>query len=363
MQAMYYQRMGADSGPAGHVRTEEQRLGRRSAGDTTAETGRESPDVKEAIERRDLARDRLLSAAIAFCDGTIGAAQLRAVREFLREQDLHFARLTGRGAPPFVEPPTVVRPVSSPREKVVAEEPVAAKPGPAKGAPDIPAAAVPAQGGQLPGLPPHGPRVAPLAKGEIGLEIAARLAGLDRKMSRLEQDFSLGRVNSTQYQAIRRHYTEQREVALRLHANNPKSDRWRVVLEEGRTEFILQLNEAACLGFALYDLNTRHRIYLEGTMGQSAEEAMALLGTFGPPTSESSQGLMLATRTDDGNSLLLIPGRFSAALITFSEDPPGWQVRALREVHRNFEAANAASLARGERRTLVFPDVGRIVKT
>lgn len=358
MQAMYYQRMGADPGRAREVQTEEQRLGRRSASESSAEMGRESPEIREAIERRDLARDRLLSAAIAFCDGTIGAAQLRAVREFLREQDLHLARLTGRGAPPFVEPPTVVRPVSPPREKPGPAEPVPAKPGPEKKARRLAA-----QEEQWLGGPPQGPSSTPLAKGEIGLEIAARLAGLDRKMSRLEQDFSLGRVNSTQYQAIRRHYTEQREVALRLHASNPKSDRWRVVLEEGRTEFILQLNEAACLGFALYDIKTRHRIYLEGTMGQSAEEAMALLGTFGPPTSESSPGLMLATRTDDGNSLLLIPGRFTAALITFSEDPPGWQVRALREVHRNFEAANAASLARGERRTLVFPDVGRIVKT
>jgi hypothetical protein len=363
MQAMYHQRMGADPGPAGQVQTKEQRLGRRSAGESTAEMGRESPEIKEAIERRDLARDRLLSAAIAFCDGTIGAAQLRAVREFLREQDLHLARLTGRGTPPFVEPPTAVRPVSPPREKLAAAEPVAARPGLEQGATGIPAAGIPPQEEQWLGLPPQGSSAPPLAKGEIGLEIAARLAGLDRKVSRLEQDFSLGRVNPTQYQAIRRHYTEQREVALRLHANNPKSDRWRVVLEEGRTEFILQLNEAACLGFALYDIKTRHRIYLEGTMGQTAEEAMALLGTFGPPTSESSPGLMLATRTDDGNSLLLIPGRFTAALITFSEDPPGWQVRALREVHRNFEAANAASLARGERRALVFPDVGRIVRT
>jgi len=358
MQAMYYHRMKADSGREREVQTEEQRLDRRSSRVSPGEAGGESPEVKEAIRRRDLARDRLLSAAIAFCDGTIGAAQLRAVREFLREQDLQLARLTGHATPPFVEPPTVVRPASAAPQRLIPVEPIPAEAGAEKGA-----ARAPSQEEQWLGRPSPVPSSTPLAKGEMGLEIAARLAALDRKMSRLEQDYSLGRVNSTQYQAIRKHYTEQREVALRLHASNPKSDRWRVVLEEGRTEFILQLNEAACLGFALYDIRTRHRIYLEGTMGRSAEEAMALLGTFGPPTSESSPGLMLATRTDDGNSLLLIPGRFTAALITFSEDPPGWQVRALREVHRNFEAANAASLARGERRSLVFPDVGRIVKT
>ena len=288
------------------------------------------PEIQAALKRLEMARERLLSAAIAFCDGSISAGQLKAVREFLREQDLQLTRLTGRQIPPFAleQPPIEPRPV-----------------------PEAP-----------PPPPQAQSREEPSPAGPIDPEIGVQLESLDRKLGVLEENYTLGRINATQYKAIRHHYSEQREVALKLHAANPASDRWRVVLEEGRTVFLMQLNEAACRGFALYDIQTRARIFLEGTMGKTAEEAMTLLGTFCPPAAGGSAGRMLATRTEDGMSLLLIPGQHTAALMTFSQDPPGWQVRTLREVHRNFEAANHATLARGERTTLVFPDVSRIVK-
>ena len=286
------------------------------------------PELQAALDRLDQAQARFLDAALGFCEGSISAGQLRAVRELLREQDLQVTRLSGRQVPPFVQPQSepALRPVPEPA------------PPPASDLPPAPPAA-------------EGPE-----------ELAGQLTTLERKLARLEEDFAQGRINATQYQAIRRHYLEQREVALKLHATNPSSDRWRVVLEEGMTVFLLQLNEAVCRGFALYDIETRGRIFLEGAMGRPAEEAMALLGTFGAAPGGAADGRMLATRADDGTSLLLIPGRHTAALAIFSQDPPGWQVRALREVHRNFEVANQAALARGERRGLVFPDLSRIVK-
>ncbi len=71
---------------------------------------------------------------------------------------------------------------------------------------------------------------------------------------------------------------------------------------------------------------------------------------------------MYATRTDSGHTLLLIPGRYAAALVVFSEDPPSWQVRALREVLSNFEIANRVSLEKGNRQALIFPSLRRFVK-
>ncbi len=305
-------------------------VGLRRAGPKAGEETLVGPEIQVALKNLEMARERLLAAAIAFADGEISGPQLRAVREFYREQDLLLTRLTGSQVPPFADDRTGVAPETVPEAHA-----------------PFPAPVEPLQG-------------MPLAE-EAGEELGAQLASLERKMARLEQDFALGTINPTQYRAVRRHYHEQREVALKLHATNPSSDRWRVILEEGKTIFLLQLNEAACLGFAIYDIQSRGRIFLEGSMAHSAEEAMALLGTFGPPTS-SGNGRMLATRTDDGDSLLLIPGKHTAALVRFTSDPPGWQVRALREVHRNFEAANHISLARGERITLVFPDVSRMVK-
>lgn len=277
------------------------------------------------------ARERMLSAALAFCDGTISAGQLRAVRELLREKDSHLAKLEGVAAPVFVEDP-------APGEVELVDN--------------------------QSGLNQSIQETLELElETEDAPELMEMLTALDEKLDRLEDDFEHGRINATQYRAIRRHYQEQREVALRLKQSHPRSDRWRVVLEEGRTTFLMQLNEAICTCVSLFDLNSRERIFLQGEMPPAAEEAMGLLRTFGPSRKDAGPGRMLATHLDDGSCLLLIPGRFTAVLAVFSQDPPGWQVRALREVLLNFEAANRAGLRKSQHDKLVFPDLRRFVRS
>jgi hypothetical protein len=288
-------------------------------------------ELSDTRKRVETARDRLLAAAVAFCDGSISAGQLRAVREFLREQQEHLSDMEGSAKAPFrVErPPTA--PLANP--DVVPAAPVAqAKPAPLE------------------------------VEARISAELAQGLQDLDAKMARLENDFQQGRINASQYRAIRKHYVEQRHVALRLKEAHPESDRWRVVLQEGKTTFLLQLNEAVCRSVAFYDIKSRERLFRHGDMPAAAEAAMSLLGTFGGSTGEGGAERMLATQTEDGSALLLIPGRYTAALVVFSQEPPGWQVRALREVHRNFEAGNKGALDRGARHALVFPDLTRFVR-
>lgn len=289
-----------------------------------------SPELAEAMTQLDSARGRMLSAALAFCDGTISAGQLRAVRELLREKEIRVSNLEGDSSPVFVEEEPGISPKSD--VDVVAAEPLAESEVDQISSPDAP-------------------------------ELKNMLQALEQKMARLEDDFQHGRINASQYRAIRRHYEEQREVALRLKQAHPHSDRWRVVLEEGRTSFLMQLNEAVCRSIALFDMDSRERIFLQGNLPKSAEEAMGLLRTFGPSGDEGAQGRMLATHTDDGSALLLIPGNFTAALAVFSQDPPGWQVRALREVHLNFEAANRVHLRKKNHAALIFPDLNRFVRS
>lgn len=297
-----------------------------------------SPEAKEAQEKLDQAEQRFLSAAIAFCDGLISEGQLRAVREMLREKELRLGELLGEETAPFVEEERAPTP---PRDGQVEPLP--------DSAPD--SSATTDQSG--------GAGATPVSPSE---ELRAKLAQLDEKLERLEVDFQQGRINASQYRAIRRHYLEQHEVAMRLHKANPASDRWRVVLEEGKTSFLMQLNEAECRCIAFYDIATRECIYLEGELPDEADEAMRFLSTFGPPPTDQHSGRMFATQTDDGLNLLLIPGRYTAALVAFSDEPPGWQVRALREVVRNFEAANKAPLSRGQRKALVFPNLERFFR-
>ena len=295
-------------------------------------------ELELAREQMESARRRMLQAGIAFCDGSISVGQLRAVRELLREQELRVVQLEGAGQNqrPFVEAPRarpVVKAAAAPALTTEADDPDEE-------------------------FEDHGTP----GTGDIADDLKRMLTGLERKIDRLETDFQQGRVNAAQYRAIRRHYLEQRDVATRLRQAHPESDRWKVVLEEGKTSFLMQLNEAVCHALALYDIAKRERFFVQGTMPPSTDEALALLRTFGPTGPDPNAGRILATQAEDGSALLLIPGEFTAALVAFSQQPPGWQVRALREVHRNFEAANTVPLTRGDRRSLIFPDLSRFIR-
>jgi hypothetical protein len=284
--------------------------------------------VHEAEEHLELARTRMLSAAVAFCDGAISTGQLRAVRELLREQEKRLAALNQNPVPPFVEE-------ASPQATPVHE----VEPG------------SPLEWEAVPDLP-----------GDVSPELRDMLVTLDQKIDRLEVDRQQGRINASQYRAIRKHYLDQRQVAVRLQRAHPDSDRWRVVLEEGKTSFLLQLNEAVLRSFTLYDFRTRVRIYSQGALPPAAEQAFKLLGTFGPDGPQAQPGRMLGMQAEDGSSYLLIPGKYTVALVVFTQDPPAWQLRAMREVHSNFETANKGTLARGERATLIFPDLSRFIR-
>jgi hypothetical protein len=292
-----------------------------------------SPEMRAALDKLELAKDRFINAAIAFCEGSISAGQLRAARELLRERETKLTKLKGQEPVPFVEE--------------------APKP-PAPQAPEVVTTV-----GPLEGASPD--EIAPDEKASP--ELADKIVQLDQKIARLEKEYQQGIINNAQYRAIRKHYLEQREVAMRFSETFPESTRWRAVLEEGKTTYLMQLHEATCMGIGFYEVKERERIYAEGHIPHAAEASMALLGTFGKGDDDFSSGRVFATQTDDGLALLLVPGRFTLCLAVFSQAPPTWQVGALREVHRNFEAANQTMLKRGVTRNLVYPDLTRFIKS
>ena len=286
----------------------------------------------QAHSRLERARGRFLLAALAFCDGSISAGQLRAARELLREQEQTLSLEEGQQhTRPFVEePPTQ---------------------------PHVPDSET------LPGSPiPGTPSEELVVLEDLEEDLKSMLGSLDSKMQRLEHDFQQGRINASQYRAIRRHYVQQRDVALRMRRSYPESDRWKLVLEEGKTSFLLQLNEASIQSVSFYHIPTGELILYQGESEDDEGETQSLLNAMKANVGGAQSSRMLATRAKSGAVVLLMPGRFSAAIVRFSQEPPGWQARALREVHRNFEAANKPALERGERKALVFPDFSRFFK-
>ncbi len=310
-------------------------------GAARAEDPRPADSLARAQERLAQARERLLEAAIAFCDGQISAGQLKAVRELLREREREVAHLLG------------------PRQKPVPAQPLARD----RQAPKPADPARPLGRPQTPAPPKASATdMADPAAADLPVELRQRLAVLEQKLARLEQARRVGQVNRAQYEAIRKHYIEQREVALRLHARNPQSDRWRVVLEPGKTTFLMKLYEATCLCVAIYDMRTQEQLHIEGQPPSALEEAVAFLRAFSRRASNAGRGKIYATQAESGETLLFIPGVHTAALVAFEGEPPNWQVAALHELHRNFEAVNHAALEAGKRQGLVLPNLTRFVK-
>ncbi len=307
--------------------------GVHSSGNTAPASGRVVNS--EAHAQLELARQRLLSAAIAFCDGSISAGQLRAVRELLREKEQNLNQLEGKFTPPFQEEPIPVPPILNP---------------------DV----VPAHSVET--METEDLKTESTTSSMINTELRDMLLTLEQKLQRLEQDFEQGIVNPAQYRAIRKHYLDQKSVAGRMGKLHPENELWRVVLEEGKTTFLMQVNEAQVFGVAFYEITSKQRLFHEGVIPGEAQQAITILQTFGIKPGDSDESRMFATQTDDGKVMLLIPGRLTVAIVIFSQEPPNWQVRALREIHHNFESANRASLEQKRTGSLIFPDLSRFFR-
>jgi len=306
--------------------------GVHSSGNTAPASGRVVNS--EAHAQLELARQRLLSAAIAFCDGSISAGQLRAVRELLREEQ-NLSQLEGKFTPPFKKEPEPALPIINP---------------------DV----VPARSAET--IEAENTKPEPATSSMINTELRNMLLTLEQKLQRLEQDFEQGIVNPAQYRAIRKHYLDQKSVASRMGKLHPENELWRVVLEEGKTTFLMQVNEAQVFGVAFYEITSKQRLFHEGVIPGEAQQAITILQTFGIKPGDSDESRMFATQTDDGKVMLLIPGRLTVAIVIFSQEPPNWQVRALREIHHNFESANRASLEQKRTGSLIFPDLSRFFR-
>ena len=295
------------------------------------ESQRINPELDAALKRLRNARTQFISAAIAFCDGLISDGQLRATRELLRKKELLVEQLAKGDEIPIIEESL---PEGPPQELEVVDT------GPLETETEVDLT-----------LPE-----------DLNPDLKTKLEELNRKYERLKEDYKRGHINASQYNAIRAHYLEQREVALRLRITHPGSNRWQVVLEEGKTTFLMQLNEAACISVGIYDMKSRERIFVQGEMPAPAEASMSLLSTFGNSKIDPSSDRMYATQIEDGSSLLLIPGIHTVCLVAFTQPPPDWQVRALREVHRHFETANMSALGQGKRKCLIFPNMKRFIR-
>ncbi|MEP7290867.1 MAG: hypothetical protein ABI835_03740 [Chloroflexota bacterium] len=179
---------------------------------------------------------------------------------------------------------------------------------------------------------------------------------LRNKMALIADEFGNGKINRAQFDALYQRYGEQRTIIERLIERDPESSAWKQVLGVGQTGFLRQHFEAQALYYVVYRHNQPEPILSSGKQQPVLALIEPALRRIWSMNFRPQQGLGRRA-IGDSQWLLIATGDQAATAIMFSLEPSIAQARLVRDLHADFERANAAALARGwivpER--MVFP--------
>lgn len=180
---------------------------------------------------------------------------------------------------------------------------------------------------------------------------------LRRKMEAIADEFSAGKLNRAQFNAMYQRYSEQRTIIERLLQRNPQSDAWKqVIAQRGQTGFLRAQYAAIPLMFALFLHGNLKPLMRSGAPVLPDELATRLLMRVWNMPSRPRQGLGRRQLTND-EWLIMATGDYAATLVVFSQEPALAQVELVRDQHADFERANLTLLSRGvvSPERMVFP--------
>lgn len=182
------------------------------------------------------------------------------------------------------------------------------------------------------------------------------LVTLRRKIESVVDEFSNGKINRAQFNAIYQRYSEQRQIIERLIDRNPNSDAWKQVISlKGQTGFLRDHFEAQVLYFLVYHNSSTEPILGGGVQKPNHKLVEPVIKMVWSLKNRPQQGL---GRKPFGNQwLILAVGDYAATAVVWSLEPSIAQARLVRDLHADFERANRAALARGwiVRERMVFP--------
>lgn len=169
-------------------------------------------------------------------------------------------------------------------------------------------------------------------------------AELQQKMTALAEDFSLGKINRRQFEAVYTHYREQRQIIDAL-INSLNLDAWRKAISAGHTGLLLSRNAAQLLGYALYDRATRQALAMSPRFKVDAALVMPIITAHQAARDVTTR--IITSEIDGGRWLCFVPGQACTLVALFSVEPARAQLQLLQDVHHDFELANAKRLAQG----------------
>ncbi|MCB9451200.1 MAG: hypothetical protein H6672_07155 [Anaerolineaceae bacterium] len=209
------------------------------------------------------------------------------------------------------------------------------------------------------------PRVTPEAKPVSPPETASApssdspqvaLERIRQKMEQVATEFSKGKLNRAQFNAIYARYSEQRTIIQRLIERNPQNEAWKQAAAPGHTSFLRDHFEARLQFYLVF----QHQVPTPLALGGKHQPDMAKIGSVLHQLWNSKKRPAVgAARKDMGNGqwMVLALGEHAVTLVMYMLEPSLGQIQLVRDLHADFERANQTALTRGTRSLdrFVFP--------
>ncbi len=182
------------------------------------------------------------------------------------------------------------------------------------------------------------------------------LEALRRKMQEAVSAFASGKINRAQFNAIYGRYDEKRAIIERLLARDPNSTSWQQVVQAGQTTFLLEHFAARCLYYLVFRHGQPSPLMFGGQQQPDIQQIVPILSALYKMPDRPKNGLARKV-LKNRHWLILAVGPQALTIVVFSLEPSPAQLNRVRDLHRDFERANALALQRGTTtlERMVFP--------
>ncbi len=176
-------------------------------------------------------------------------------------------------------------------------------------------------------------------------------------METVATEFSEGRINRAQFNAMYGRYSEQRTIIERLVERNPDSKAWKQVMGSGgHTNFLREHFESQALFFMVYRHHAPSPLMIGGKTKPDMAQMTPILRALWAMPKRPKIGLARKALGDELWVVLAL-GEYAVTLVMFLMEPSLAQATLVRDMHTDFERANHAALKRGtaQLERMVFP--------
>lgn len=184
----------------------------------------------------------------------------------------------------------------------------------------------------------------------------AALERIRQKMEQVATEFSQGKINRAQFNAIYARYSEQRTIIERLLERNPQNQAWKQAAAPGHTSFLRDHFEARLLYYLVYQHNIPTPLAMGGKHQANMDKISQILHQLWSIKNRPQIGLARKDM-ENGQWLVLALGEHAVTLVMYMLEPSLTQLHLVRDLHADFERANMTALTRGTRSLdrFVFP--------